>query len=247
MKVPNLNFLRKKYNRESKEIDRKLIKLPLKGAGEDFVYLPDLAKKSKAKIVFDKDEEYSAFLRKSVAESLIKAASDFNKKGFTLKVESAYRSLESQKRRFLKRVDAMKKRYPQKPKKELLELANVYTAGIPILAGHTAGAAVDVTLLDKIRKPLNFGVPYRYGDVESATVYPYLPKQVIQNRRILLSGMEEFGFTNYPYEYWHFSIGDVYAAYFKGEKSAKFGPVEYDFKKKTLQVPRKGEIYKFFK
>ncbi|MBI4157988.1 D-alanyl-D-alanine carboxypeptidase family protein [Candidatus Woesebacteria bacterium] len=242
-----ISVLRQKYNKESKEIDEKLLKVPLKSVNEPFVYLPDLARKLKIKVVFDQKEKPSAYLRESVAEAWVAAAKNFNKKGLILRVESAYRSLESQKKRFLWRVSSMKKRYPKKSQKELQDLANVYTAGIPILSGHTAGAAVDVTLLDAKNKPVNFGVPYRHGDIQSSTDYPYLPKELVKNRKLLKKVMEKHGFVNYPFEYWHFSMGDVYAVYFIGDKYAKFSPVEYDFKKKKMFPLKSQELRKFFK
>ena len=141
----------------------------------------------------------------------------------------------------------MKKRYPGKSKTELLLLANTYTAGIPVLASHTAGAAVDVILLDKDTTPLDFGCPYLYGDVESATEYPGLSKRAKVNRRLLKDGMEKFGLMNYPFEYWHYSNGDVCAAYLTGQKFAKFGPVDYEYDKKKIALPKNHtELYEFF-
>lgn len=238
-------LLQKKYSQKSKRFDKKLLKIPLKETGEKFLSLSALSKKHEVKIIFANKK--NAFLRKSVAECLIQAAKYFNEKGFTLKIESAYRSLNEQKKRFIARYKSMKKFFPKKSKAELLTLANTYTAGIPILAAHTGGAAVDVVLLDINGKLLDFGVPYPHGDIESVTDYSNLSKKVIENRKLLKEGMGKYCFTNYPFEYWHFSIGDVCAAHVTGKKYAKFGPVNYNFETgKIVYMKDKKELYQYF-
>src|SRR3989344_2335697 len=152
----NFQLLQKKYNQKSKDFDKKLLKVPLKEVGENLVYLPTLSKKYKLNIVYV--ERDKAFLRESIAIQFMKSAEFFNKKGFILKVYSTYRSLDEQKSKFITRYQSMKNSFPEKPRSELLKLANTYTAGIPILAAHTGGAAIDVTLLDKNGKLLDFCV-----------------------------------------------------------------------------------------
>lgn len=239
-------LLQRAYSQKSKSFDKKLLNIPLRECGEELLYLPNLSEKYGVNIIFNNKETASALLRKSAAILLMQAARCFNQHGFSLKVESAYRSLDNQKNKFIKRYQSMKGSFPGKSKSELLKLANTYTAGIPILAAHTAGAAVDTTLLDKNGNFLDFGAPYMHGDIESVTDYPNFPKKVKENRKILKEGMEKFGFINYPFEYWHYSIGDVCAAYLTSQKYAKFGPVNYDFKKKTILPNRSVELYKFF-
>lgn len=241
----DFQLLQKKYNQMSKKFDQELLKIPLEEAGEGFLFLPDLSKKNNVNIIFSEKER--AFLRKSIAELLVQVAKYFYKKGYVLKIESAYRSLDEQKKRFNARYKSMRESFPEKSKAELLKHANTYTAGIPLLAAHIGGAAVDVTLLDKNRKLLDFGVPYPHGGIESATDYPNLSKLVVENRKILKNGMKKFGFVNYPFEYWHYSIGDVCAAHVTGQKYAKFGPVNYKFETGTVVFPEnKKDLYSFF-
>ncbi|HLE49405.1 MAG TPA: M15 family metallopeptidase [Patescibacteria group bacterium] len=242
----NPSHLKEKYKLLSEKLDRELLKISFKENKENIVYLPDLIKKQNVEMVIKYKE--NAYLRESVALNLIKAAKYFKNKNFTLELESAYRSINEQKKRFISRYASIKKKYPNKPKSELLKLANTYTAGILILAAHTAGAAVDVLLKDWKNSSLDFGTDYLNGDEKSVTDYPNLSKKVKANRKILKKGMEKFGFTNYPFEYWHYSIGDVFAAYFNKQKYAKYGPVNYDMKKNiTIFSNNKKDLYKFFK
>ena len=65
--------------------------------------------------------------------------------------------------------------------------------------------------------------------------------------KLLKEGMEKFGFINYPFEYWHYSIGDVCAAYLGGQDTAVFGPVEFDSQSHNLTTPIKGkQLREFF-
>ncbi len=88
-------------------------------------------------------------------------------------------------------------------------MANTFTAGVPIIAAHTAGAAIDITLLDSKYNPIDFGCEYRNGTSKSYTNFKKLSKEQIYNRKIMVSTMEKYGLINYPYEYWHFSYGDI--------------------------------------
>jgi D-alanyl-D-alanine dipeptidase len=51
-----------------------------------------------------------------------------------------------------------------------------------------------------------------------------LGQEARQNRILLLEAMESTGFVNYPHEWWHFSYGDRYWAYVKGQPAAIYGP-----------------------
>jgi len=237
--------LQKEYSHKSKEFDEKLLKIPLQDTLQKFSFVPDLAEAASVNLLFV--DPKTAFLRKPVSESLLQAAESFSQQGLTLKLESAYRTLDEQRQKFVTRYKSVRKNYPKYTKTKALKKANIYTAGVPILAAHTAGAAVDVTLLDKNGQLLDFGVPYNYGDIESITDYPHLSKKVKENRKLLKEGMEKYGFINYPFEYWHYSIGDVCAAYLGGQDTAVFGPVEFDSQSHNLTTPIKGkQLREFF-
>ena len=236
----------KRIRQKSKNFDNKLLKIKLKESKEGFLYVPELIKQSKVDIKVRDSKNF--YLRIVVALNLIKASEYFNKKGYILCIESSYRSIDEQKTRFKKRFNELKKSFPKKTNEELLNRANIYTAGIPIFASHIAGASVDVLLQNKAGKLLFFGAHYPKGDIESVTNYPHLSKIAKINRKILKNGMERHGFVNYPFEYWHYSIGDVCAAHILKQKYAKYGPVNYDFKNKKYFFEKdKKELYSYFK
>ena len=48
----------------------------------------------------------------------------------------------------------------------------------------------------------------------------------LKNRDLLKRIMSEAGFVNYPYEWWHWSYGDKYWGYVRGE-DAMFGEIRF--------------------
>ena len=166
---------------------------------------------------------------------------------YILRIEDAYRSLKYQQKKFRSRVREVKQKYPSLPKEKIYLIANTYTAGIPILAAHTAGAAVDVILLDKNYRQIDLGSSYRELTDGAITNYPDLPTTIKRKRRLLVDIMESEGLMNYPFEYWHFSRGDVGASYLSHAPQAIFGPVNFDPKKQKMAFPDNLDIYSYFK
>jgi len=226
----------------SKQLDKSLQKVSVNDNLEPFTFLPILAKQRGLSTVIC---ETLPYLRKKVASQLMDAAADFEKQGYVLRVESAYRSLDHQSRRFSKRYQDFKREYPDKNHTDLLDLAATYTAGMPLLAAHAAGAAVDVTLLLK-GQPLDFGVPYGHGGQKASTAYQGINQAAKSNRQLLKRTMVKHGFINYPFEYWHYSIGDVYAAHATGQEAAVYGPVDYDESQKQIKPTDPKQINQYF-
>lgn len=219
------------YLEKSFAFDEKLLEIPVRESGELMVPVLDVVRDVGAKIELSSGggkEPRIYFLRQSVAESFANAALSANNAGFILKLEHAYRSLEIQRGKFIQRVVETKTEYPTIPEYDALKAANVYTAGIPVLAAHLAGAAVDVQLLDSQGNSLPLGPEYPSGVKEVTTDYPFLPDEVKKNRQILMDLMQDQRFVNYPFEYWHFSQGDVCAAYILGEAEAIYSPIEFN-------------------
>jgi D-alanyl-D-alanine dipeptidase len=70
---------------------------------------------------------------------------------------------------------------------------------------HNRGAAVDITLVDlKTGKELPMPTAFDDFTEKAAPDYPHLPDEVIRNRNLLITTMQQFGFSVYPHEWWHF-------------------------------------------
>jgi D-alanyl-D-alanine dipeptidase len=129
----------------------------------------------------------AAWARKPVAEALTKAQKAFNKQGLSIKVFDAYR-----------------------PYAATLRFYEVYPDTNFVAAPwhgsrHNRGAAVDITLVNlKTGKELPMPTTFDDFSEKAATDYPYLPDELIQNRKLLITTMQRFGFSVYQYEWWHF-------------------------------------------
>ncbi len=86
----------------------------------------------------------------------------------------------------------------------------------PSVAGHPTGGAVDVSLVDRLGNEIDLGCQYDEDAASSAgRCYSFcdsLADDVVENRKILFKCMEQAGFINYPFEWWHWSYGDKYWA-----------------------------------
>ena len=125
-------------------------------------------------------------------------------------------------------------------------ITNIYIAGIPILAAHTAGAAVDVSLLDKSSRPIDMGTKYGTIIKESMTNAQNLSEVVKISRKTLCETMKTAGFSNYPFEWWHFSMGDVCDSFVTKKENAIYGPLEFNSETKTVKYWPKLKNYQYF-
>ena len=60
----------------------------------------------------------------------------------------------------------------------------------------------------------------------STTISPYAHK----NRKIMSTALTTVGFTNMPFEYWHWSYGDRYWAFLNHNPCALYGTVQQEEK-----------------
>ena len=70
---------------------------------------------------------------------------------------------------------------------------------------HTRGLAADLTIIDKEGKELDMGTPFDTFSEKAHSDSKDLPKQVLENRKILRGVLESVGFKGIRTEWWHFS------------------------------------------
>lgn len=100
---------------------------------------------------------------------------------------------------------------------------------------HSTGAAIDIRLWDNQKNEFldlgKFGVIWGANN-EAPTFSENLSDEQKLNRLYLLMATAKSGLVNYVYEYWHFSIGDRYAAFWQEEEASKrlavYGPAKND-------------------
>ncbi|MEU4174836.1 M15 family metallopeptidase [Streptomyces sp. NPDC026589] len=156
------------------------------------------------------------------ARSLLPAGTDL------LFIEG-YRPLALQQHYFTAYRDELAAAHPDWGAEQLHHAASRYVSP-PEIAPHSAGAAVDVTLVDQDGHELDLGTRVNASPEESDgacfTHAPNLSDPAYFHRTLLLNAMEDAGFTNYATEFWHYSASDRYDALMRQEPHALYGAIE---------------------
>lgn len=179
-------------------------------------------------------EPFYTQMRETVYQKLCQAQEDLPE-GIYFKIYEAWRSLSLQEFLFANRYRKNKADYPSLSHEDLFQKTTELVSPVVNLDGthnvppHTTGAAVDIFLIDKDGHPLDMGMDIYQWDKEDATLnrtHTYsqnISSHAQANRQILIDTLSKHGFVNYPTEWWHWSYGDRYWAYFKGEAHAIYG------------------------
>jgi D-alanyl-D-alanine dipeptidase len=127
-----------------------------------------------------------ALLRRAVAERLARAQSYLRRQGLGLKVWDAYRPASVQRRMWaLKRGS----RYLANPRRG---------------SKHSRGAAVDVTLVDAMRRAVPMPTDFDEFSGRAHPAYRGGTPESRRNRATLRRAMEAAGFRQNPGEWWHY-------------------------------------------
>lgn len=133
----------------------------------------------------------AAFLRRSAAEKLVKAAADLRARKLRLVIYDAYRPLSVQKALWAAKPDA---RYVADPAKG---------------SSHNRAAAVDLALADEAGKALP--MPSRFDDFSTRAHHGAkgVKPGPRRNAEILKSALEKAGFESLREEWWHYRDPDA--------------------------------------
>jgi D-alanyl-D-alanine dipeptidase len=132
-----------------------------------------------------------AYLRLPAAAALAGVQKELNDKGLGLKIFDAYRPYGITEKIW----EAVKdERYAANP-----------ATG----SGHNRGIAVDLTIIDlKTGKALNMGTGFDNFTDSAHHNFMHFPKEILDNRILLKSTMEKYGFIAFDTEWWHYSLPD---------------------------------------
>lgn len=167
------------------------------------------------------------YVRDSIAKKLTAVETKLRDRGFRLKVVYGYRHPIVQQKYFDTRKVAILKEYPNLSGIELDRYTHNFVA-VPDIAGHPAGAAVDLTIINSDGTPLDMGTGIAdYSDKEKIKTYADgLTDDQITNRKLLHDLMIDQEFAPFYGEWWHFSYGDrEWAAFYN--KKALYGAVSF--------------------
>ncbi|MEU3321068.1 M15 family metallopeptidase [Streptomyces sp. NPDC006785] len=206
--------------------DPRVAAIPVRECGEPLVDVRD----HDVRVDPRKQDPQGAFahVREGVLARLVHARS-LLPAGTDLLFIEGYRPPALQRRCFTAYRDELAAAQPDWTPEQLHEAASRYVSP-PEIAPHSAGAAVDVTLVDQDGHELDLGSRVNASPEESDgacfTHAPDLGDQARHHRTLLLDAMDSAGFTNYGTEFWHFSAADRYDALMRQAPYARYGPIE---------------------
>lgn len=169
-----------------------------------------------------------AYLRHEVHDRLLHAET-LLPAGLRLLFVEGYRPFALQRRYFEEYASDLARRHPAWLAARIREEASRYVSP-PEIAPHSAGAAVDVTLVDDLGHEVDMGTRVNASPEESNnacyTDAPTISPQARANRNTLGGALAAAGLVNYSTEWWHWSYGDRYWALMTGQQAALYGPAE---------------------
>ncbi|MFF5969933.1 M15 family metallopeptidase [Streptomyces sp. NPDC012769] len=165
-----------------------------------------------------------AQLRRGVLDRLLHAQS-LLPAGLRLLYVEGYRPPDLQQRYFEEYADELRAANPAWPQAQVHAAASRYVSP-PGIAPHSAGAAVDLTLVDADGNELDMGTRMNASPEESNgacfTHADSISSHARTNRTMLATALSAAGLVNYATEWWHWSYGDRYWALMTHQPSALY-------------------------
>lgn len=137
----------------------------------------------------------------------------------SIKVFEGLRDLETQEKLFQSKLKEIKQTHAHYSEAEAETETSKWVSPVKNnVPAHSTGAAIDIRLwsekLDDFLDLGKFGVLWGENK-EAQTFSENLTSAQKLHRLLLLMAAAKAGLVNYAYEYWHFSYGDRYAAYWQ--------------------------------
>jgi len=149
------------------------------------------------------------FLRLPAARALARVQEELRARGIGLKIYDAYRPY------------AVTVRFWELVKDER------YVANPARGSGHNRGTAVDLTLINlQTGRELPMGTAFDNFSDTAHHSFLHLPEEVLQNRALLKSTMEKYGFKALDTEWWHYSLPDA----------SRYEILDFDFRKLKKEI-----------
>ncbi|WP_420719400.1 M15 family metallopeptidase [Streptomyces sp. XY66] len=205
--------------------DPRVAAIPLQDCGEDLVDV----RMHGLRVDDRKCDEAGAWahIRQGVLPRLLHAQS-LLPTGVLLLFVEGFRPPALQQRYFEEYANELARAHPDWPPAELRDAVSRFVSP-PEIAPHSAGAAVDVTLIDYQGRELDMGTRVNASPEESKgacyTDAPGLSSRACTNRVTLGRALSTAGLINYG-TWWHWSYGDRYWALQTRQPAALYGPAE---------------------
>lgn len=233
------------------ELIQRVLPFPVEECGEGFASIPDAAQAAGVEMQFSTSKiagelERVFFMRESLVRDVVAVGRKMNERGWILKIEDGFRSLQMQSCLVRKPeiFDVILKKCiwengGEVPTTELMfRRALVLIANIPKIGTHMSGSAIDVSVFRRNDgTEVSRGYPYLEMSERTPMRSPFVAAEHIRNRLEICAMLEAEGFVHFPFEFWHYNKDDAMGHVLRDNpRPAKFGPVNWD--PKTNQVER---------
>jgi len=222
---------------------QQLLAFPVEECGERFASLPDLAAEAGIEMLFSTSKiagnlDRIHFMRESLAREVVGIGREMNERGWVLKIEEGFRTLEMQGQLVRKPevFDAILQKCIWEnggeipPVEFVARRAIVMVANIPKIGSHMSGSAIDISVFQRE----GGGEVWRgnaYLEMSERTPMrsPYISAEDLENRLAITAMMETRGFMHFPFEFWHYNKGDAGGHLLTGNPApCRYGPVNWD-------------------
>ncbi|MEV0690244.1 M15 family metallopeptidase [Streptomyces sp. NPDC050388] len=207
--------------------DPKIAAIPVVDCGEPLV---DVRLRESLAVDSRKADQTGAFahLREGALIRLLKAQ-ELLPDGVRLLFVEGYRPPSLQRFYFERYAGRLRADNPDWSPTRVRDAASRYVSP-PEIAPHSAGAAVDLTLLSADGQELDMGSRVNASPEESDgacyTEAGGIGSEARAHRRVLGDALTAVGLVNYPTEWWHWSYGDRYWAFQTDADRAMYGQRE---------------------
>lgn len=224
------------------DLVQQVLPFEVRECGEGFTSIPDAAATagvemefSESKIAGELDRVF--VIRQGLVNDVIAIGREMNDRGWILKVEDGFRSMDMQSQlgRKPEVFDAILKKciweHGSDPPTELVfRRALVLIANIPKVGTHMSASAVDISVLHRDDgSEVWRGNHYLEMSERTPMRSPFIDPADLQNRLDITAVMESHGFMHFPYEFWHFNKNDAMGHVLSDQPGpAQYGPVHWD-------------------
>lgn len=225
------------------ELIQRTLPFEVRECGEGFASIPNAAEVAGVEMLFSDskiagDIDRVFFMRETLVKKVIDIGRDMNARGWILKIEDGYRSMEMQRQLVRKPelFDAILRKCTWEngghlpPVEMVFRRAMVLIANLPKVGTHMSGSAIDVSVFRRDDgKEVWRGNSYLEMSERTPMRSPFIEAADLQNRLEITSMMESHGFIHFPYEFWHFNQGDAIGHVLRNHPApARYGPVHWE-------------------
>jgi D-alanyl-D-alanine dipeptidase len=222
---------------------QELIAFPVKECGERFASLPEAASAAGVEMQFSTSKiagglDRVFYMRESLAHEVAIIGREMNERGWILKIEDGFRSLEMQGQLVRKPqvFDAVLKKCIWEnggvipPVEMVFRRAIVMVANMPKIGTHMSGSAIDISVFHRDDgREVWRGNPYLEVSERTPMRSPFVEPEAIENRLAITAMMEAHGFMHFPFEFWHYNKGDAGAHILTGTPApCRYGAVNWN-------------------